>query len=105
MLAIAAAARSAGRPADGIAAAALPSSLGALRRRFLANVAHDHRDPRRGGQVTTVSTTETRTTLDEVTPEGVTLRVEVTMEVAGKHMATQPQIIRQGFSARPPART
>jgi hypothetical protein len=50
------------------------------------------------GQVTSVSTTETKTTLDEVTAEGVKLRVEVTMDVAGKRLITQPQFVRQGFT-------
>lgn len=50
------------------------------------------------GQVTSVSTTETRTTLEQATADGVTLRVEVVMEVGGKRMLTQPQVVRQGFS-------
>ncbi len=50
------------------------------------------------GQVTAISITDTRTTLDQVTPDGVTLKVEVTVEVGGRRMATQPQIVKQSFS-------
>lgn len=50
------------------------------------------------GQVTSVSTTETRTTLEQDAADGVSLRVEVTMDVAGKRLLTQPQIVRQDFS-------
>jgi hypothetical protein len=50
------------------------------------------------GQITNVSTTETRTTLEQATADGVTLRVEVILEVGGKRLMTQPQIVRQAFS-------
>lgn len=50
------------------------------------------------GQVTSASTTETRTTVEQIAPNGVTLRVEVVMDVGGKRMLTQPQIVRQDFS-------
>ena len=50
------------------------------------------------GQVTNVSTTETRTTLEQATADGVALRVEVTLEVGGRRLMTQPQIVRQAFS-------
>ncbi len=50
------------------------------------------------GHVTNLSTTETRTTLEQATADGVTLRVEVILEVAGKRLRTQPQIVRQAFS-------
>lgn len=46
---------------------------------------------------TLVSTTEIRTTLKEVTEEGVTLRVERVVEVGGKPIPSEPQTITQGW--------
>lgn len=50
------------------------------------------------GQVTSTSTTQTKTTLEKVADEGVTLKVETTVEVAGKTLAAPAQITRQGFA-------
>jgi hypothetical protein len=47
--------------------------------------------------VTTVSVTETKTSLVNVDKDGVTLEVEVGIEVAGKQFDGQPQCIKQGF--------
>ncbi len=44
-----------------------------------------------------VSVTETRATLQEITATGVTIRVEMLVEVAGKRFRPEPQIVRQGF--------
>ncbi len=44
-----------------------------------------------------VSTTETRTTLVSVSQEGVTLRVEVLLEVGGRRFDAEPQTVTQGF--------
>ena len=52
-----------------------------------------------GGQ--SVSVTETRATLEEVSDTGVTIRVEVLVEVAGKRFRPEPQIVRQGFHGEP----
>jgi len=52
-----------------------------------------------GGQ--SVSVTETRATLEEVSSSGVTIRVEVLVEVAGKRFRPEPQIVRQGFHGEP----
>ena len=41
--------------------------------------------------------TETKTTLQKVEDDGVTLEIEVGMEVAGKQFDAQPQCIKQGF--------
>ncbi|MFH1264541.1 MAG: hypothetical protein ABIK89_02355 [Planctomycetota bacterium] len=46
---------------------------------------------------TLVSTTETRTTLQELTEEGVTLLVERVVEVGGKPIPSKPQTITQGW--------
>lgn len=50
------------------------------------------------GRLTNSSTTDNRTTVEEVTPERVTLRVEVTMEIAGQRIPSQSQIIKQGYA-------
>jgi hypothetical protein len=50
------------------------------------------------GQVTGTSVTETLTTLEAVTDQDFTLRIEVTVDVGGKRFAAQPQIARQGFN-------
>lgn len=49
------------------------------------------------GQFTGKSVTETLTTLEAVTDRDFTLRVEVTVDVAGKRFSSQPQVIRQGY--------
>jgi hypothetical protein len=50
------------------------------------------------GQPTDSSLTDNKTTVLEVTPERVTLQVEVTVEVAGQRFPSQPQIIKQGYA-------
>ena len=49
------------------------------------------------GQVVGTSTTETRTTLDKVDDDGVTLRIESSVEVGGKRFDTPVQVVRQGY--------
>lgn len=49
------------------------------------------------GRVTAVTVTETKTSLVDVTGSGVTLQVDVAVEVAGKKFASAPQVIKQGF--------
>ncbi len=50
------------------------------------------------GNPTDSSITDNKTTVEEVTAERVTLKVEVTVEVAGKRFPSQPQIIKQGYA-------
>jgi len=49
------------------------------------------------GRLKTASTTETKTSLVAVDELGCTLRVEVTVDVAGKRFAAQPRSVRVGF--------
>jgi hypothetical protein len=49
------------------------------------------------GAITTTSVTEAKTTLQEVGTDGVTLRVEAAVEVAGKQRDAEPQTLKQGF--------
>lgn len=48
-----------------------------------------------------LSITETRAALEEVDAAGVTIRVEVLVEVAGKRFRPEPQTVRQGFHGEP----
>lgn len=48
-----------------------------------------------------LSVTETRAALEAVDAAGVTLRVEVLVEVAGKRFRPEPQTVRQGFHGEP----
>ena len=57
------------------------------------------------GRVVSLSTTDTRTTLVQVTADGVTLKVDVTVELAGKRLANPPQTIKQGFAEQSPGQT
>ncbi len=43
------------------------------------------------------SSTETKTTLQCLAPDGVSLMIEVAVEVGGKQFETQPQVVKQGF--------
>ncbi len=54
------------------------------------------------GGTAEVLTTDTRTTLEGLDDKGVTLRVEVLVEVAGKRFRAEPQTIRQGVYGEPP---
>ena len=50
------------------------------------------------GNLTNSSTTDNKTSLEEVTPERVTLKVEVTVEIAGQRFLSPQQIIKQGYA-------
>lgn len=52
-------------------------------------------DPK--GRVTSVTTTDTLSFLEEIAEEDFSLRVEVTVDVGGKRFTSQPQSIRQGY--------
>ncbi len=43
------------------------------------------------------SSTETKTTLQSLAADGVSLLIEVAVEVGGKQFETQPQVVKQGF--------
>jgi len=43
------------------------------------------------------SSTETKTTLHSLAADGVSLLIEVAVEVGGKQFETQPQVVKQGF--------
>ena len=49
------------------------------------------------GRVVSTTTRETQSFLEEVTKNGYRLRVETTTNVAGKRIATVPQIVRRGY--------
>jgi hypothetical protein len=49
------------------------------------------------GKLKSVSTTETKTTLVDVGVRGYTLKLEVTVEVAGKRIVAQPRTVRLGY--------
>lgn len=49
------------------------------------------------GAVTGTSITETKTTLRSVSDEGVSLAVELLVEIAGKRLDAEPQEFKQGF--------
>jgi hypothetical protein len=53
------------------------------------------------GQVANVTRTETRTTLVAADERGYSLRIESTVEVAGKRFASQPQIVKHGYYGEP----
>jgi hypothetical protein len=50
------------------------------------------------GRLVNSSTTDNLTTLDDVTADHATLRVEVTVEIAGQRFPSQPQILKQGYA-------
>lgn len=50
------------------------------------------------GKLTSSSVTDNTTTVQEVTPERVTLKVEATVETAGGRMPSEPQIVKQGYA-------
>jgi hypothetical protein len=49
------------------------------------------------GQVANVTRTETRTTLVAADERGYSLRIESSVEVAGKRFASQPQLVKHGY--------
>jgi hypothetical protein len=53
------------------------------------------------GQVASVTRTETRTTLLTADARGYKLRIESTVEVAGKRFAAQPQVVKHGYFGEP----
>lgn len=50
------------------------------------------------GELLSESFNETKTTLVAVDERGVTLRIEVTVDLNGRQVPVQPQVVRQGFS-------
>jgi hypothetical protein len=52
------------------------------------------------GTLDQTSTTETKTTLEQIDDSGFTLRVEMTVEVAGKRLTHQPRILWYGFQGQ-----
>lgn len=50
------------------------------------------------GNLTNSSTTDNKTSLEEVTQERVTLKVEVTVEIGGQRLLSPQQIIKQGYA-------
>ncbi|HZZ71638.1 MAG TPA: hypothetical protein VFE24_05255 [Pirellulales bacterium] len=57
------------------------------------------------GQVVGSSITETKTTLEKVDDDGVTLRVESTVEVGGKRFDSPVQVVHQGYPGQPQAQS
>ena len=55
------------------------------------------RSPRRSASGRMSSTTDAKTTLKEVGPDGVTLQIQVNVEVGGKRSDAPPETIKQGF--------
>jgi len=49
------------------------------------------------GQVVNTTVTETKTSLEDVDAEGVTLRVEAIAEIAGKRLLSEPKTLRQSL--------
>jgi hypothetical protein len=49
------------------------------------------------GQVVSICTTDTKTTLVDIDNQGVTLEIQTCMEVAGKRFEAEPQTLKQGF--------
>lgn len=54
------------------------------------------------GEVVSTSTTESKTTLKKVEDSGVTLLVEVVVEIGGRRLDAEPQTIKQSFSGEQP---
>lgn len=53
------------------------------------------------GNVASATRTETRTTLVGVDQHSYSLRIESTVEVAGKRFASQPQVVKHGYYGEP----
>lgn len=49
------------------------------------------------GHVSSISTTDTKTTLVDLDNEGITLEIQACMDVAGKRFEAEPQTVKQGF--------
>ena len=54
-------------------------------------------DTYEGDAKAVTSSTETKTTLQSLAADGVSLMIEVAVEVGGKQFETQPQVVKQGF--------
>jgi hypothetical protein len=54
-------------------------------------------DTYEGDATAVTSSTETKTTLQSLAEDGVSLLIEVVVEVGGKQFETQPQVVKQGF--------
>lgn len=57
------------------------------------------------GKVGTVTVTDTKTTLITADKAGYSLRIDSTVEVAGKRFASQPQIARHGYNGESAGQT
>ncbi len=57
------------------------------------------------GKLANSSTTDNKTTLIDATPDRVTLKVEVTVEIAGQRIPSPPQIIKQGYAGESAGQT
>jgi hypothetical protein len=57
------------------------------------------------GKVNRSSVADNLTTLQEITPEGVTFKVEVTVEVAGQKFPSPAHVVQQGFAGETPGQT
>jgi len=57
------------------------------------------------GEVESVSITETKTTLDQADEKGYALKVEVTVEVAGKRFQAEPRYVAYGYHGELPGQT
>jgi hypothetical protein len=53
------------------------------------------------GQVAGITRTETRTTLVAADARGYSLKIESTVEVAGKSFMSQPQVVKHGYYGEP----
>lgn len=56
------------------------------------------------GQVTNLSTTDTRTTLMGADDAAYTLRSEITVTIAGRRIAMTPQVVKHGYYGEPAGR-
>ena len=50
------------------------------------------------GRLVSTNTTESKTTLEKIAPDAITLRVEVSYAVGGKWFNSEPQFVKQTFS-------
>jgi hypothetical protein len=59
----------------------------------------------REGRVANITTTDTRTTLVASDKSSYTLRVDVTVEVAGRRFASAPQVMKHGYYGETPGQS
>jgi hypothetical protein len=50
------------------------------------------------GKLANASTTDNTTTVQDASADQVVLKVEVTVEIAGKRLPSQPQVVKQGYA-------